>query len=176
MKKQHLTLLAFVLLIVIGILLIYFKTLPHIQTHTSGIGVLFVDQNNNRVLDANETLIAISADDYSKIFRKKPPLDRMLRGLINKKEFIALNNQDFKAMDTNKDLTIDPKDQHFYKIYFVKVKSYIKGAYISTKVEKVNYSDLVKIVLNKNEHEAHFKAGKKLKIRPSKETIPSVGL
>lgn len=151
---------------------------PKNNLQNSSAGILYLDKNNNGKLDLNETLIVISAYDYTKIFNRRPPLNRTLRAQIDKKAYVALNETDFKKLDTNKDSVINSKDSHFYKIYFVKVSSDIQGAYIFTEAKRVHYSDLEQIVLKpgKHEHEAIFQKGEKRTVRASKKSIPSVGL
>lgn len=64
--------------------------------------IMFVDQNNDGKLDEKETILAIKADDYKKIFNARPPLEQMLRRQINDEEYIALSDRDLKKMSDNK--------------------------------------------------------------------------
>lgn len=62
-----------------------------------------LENNREEVLLANiakeqETVLAIPADVYEKVFSMKPPVERMLRRQINNREFIALSVTEFKNL------------------------------------------------------------------------------
>jgi hypothetical protein len=63
--------------------------------------ILYVDTTNHSKREENEPIIVISADNYKHIFNKEVPLERMLRRQINKIEYIALTNNEFKQLNTN---------------------------------------------------------------------------
>lgn len=153
--------------------------------------LLYVDSDHDAKLDNNEPLVVMLEDDYSELFKRRAPLNRMLRGQIKKRTYVALTHDDFMKMDTNKDNKIDTKDHkidkkhHLYKIYFANLSGTVKGDFIATTAELVDYGTLKKIVLHNDdknikeeekEHEAHFEDGQKMKIKSSSKEMPHVGL
>ena len=48
--------------------------------------------------------LAVSADNYARIFKKKIPLNRMLRRQINHTEYIALKTNELKAIGNNTEI------------------------------------------------------------------------
>jgi hypothetical protein len=60
--------------------------------------VLFVDLNKNYQSAERRAIVTMSADDYARIFRNKPPLERMLRRQINNREFVALSTSEFSSL------------------------------------------------------------------------------
>ena len=88
--------------------------------------VLFVDKNNNNKFNLLESVVVISADNYQRIFKKPAPLNRMLRRQINKQEYIALNQQELKYFDSNKDGKITQQDKdslNVIRFVYAKVKN-----------------------------------------------------
>nr|MDQ2995186.1 murein L,D-transpeptidase catalytic domain family protein [Pseudomonadota bacterium] len=73
--------------------------------------ILFGDTNTVNKLDANVPVLAMSAENYQRIFKTLPPLVRMLRRQINNTEYIALNLKELRALDTNSDNLINEKDK-----------------------------------------------------------------
>lgn len=78
---------------------------------------LFIDNNKNKKFDAGEPLVVMAADDYRELFQRDAPLERMLRGQINGTEFIVLTQDDFYAMDTNRDRRLNTTDISPYHTY-----------------------------------------------------------
>jgi len=72
--------------------------------------ILYVDNNNNNKHELDEPILIMSADNYRRIFNKRPPLSRMLRRQINNTEYIALNENELSLLDTNIDKVINKQD------------------------------------------------------------------
>ncbi len=151
------------------------------------IKFLFVDTDNDDIFDADESLVVMSAADYVKVFKRKPPLERMLRSQVKDTEFIVLEQSDFDSMDTNGDAMITSADEGtaLYAVYFVRVEGHIDGALIATEAEMVDMGKLKGIVLHTNsipkeqfqtENETHFMNGGEVQIKSTKEKMPWVGL
>lgn len=152
------------------------------------IDILYVDLNDNNIVDEHELLVVMSADDYAKVFgltHKTLPLERMLRGQIDKKEYIALNHDDFVEMDRNNDgaLTIADGDS-LYKIDLAKVTGIVAGSYSSTQARKANVGKFKVIVLHlkkskefilEPDHTVHFQEGHSVVIKSTADH-PHVGL
>ncbi len=64
--------------------------------------IIYVDLNNNGTRDREEPVVVVKATDYQSSFNKKPPLKRMLRRQIQKKEYIALNVNELGRLYDNK--------------------------------------------------------------------------
>jgi len=145
------------------------------------IDILYIDENDNNLVDHNEVLLVMSAEDYKKVFKDKVPLERMLRGQIGKAEYIALNNHNIMQMDQNKDSTITISDgNQVYKIYYAKLSGTIRNSYIVTLAKKHNMGTFKVIVLHKHKkngphHTIHFQEGPTYKVRGA-AGHPHVGL
>jgi hypothetical protein len=64
-------------------------------------GILFVDLNKNNRREESEPILVVTADNYERMFRSRPPLERMLRRQINNKEYIALSESELKRITDN---------------------------------------------------------------------------
>lgn len=63
--------------------------------------VIFVDANGNNKLDDKEPILAITAEAYKREFKTDVPLNRMLRRQVNKTEYVALTDSEFKKIDSD---------------------------------------------------------------------------
>lgn len=105
-------------LVLLGYQLAYeSKSFPNIHTTLKKFLVLFVDENNNKVLDTGEPLVVMAADDYRELFQRDAPLERMLRSQIKGTEFIVLTQEDFDTLDTNRDRILTAADTSPYYAY-----------------------------------------------------------
>ena len=83
---------------------------------------LFVDIDDDGIHDESEFLVIVTVNDYKKTFKRKVPLNRMLRSQIKREEFIVLEHNDLLQLDKNKDSILSSADgRHLYLIYFAKV-------------------------------------------------------
>ncbi len=64
--------------------------------------IIYVDENNNQKRDREEAVVVVQADKYQATFNKVPPLKRMLRRQIEKKEYIVLNRDELNQINKNK--------------------------------------------------------------------------
>lgn len=60
--------------------------------------VLFANTSGHVKHADDNPIVAMSADNYERIFHSKAPLDRMLRRQINHVEYIALSNKEFQNL------------------------------------------------------------------------------
>ena len=101
--------------------------------------VLFADNNKNNKMDLDESVVVMQAENYHRIFNLQVPLNRMLRRQINKKEYIALNQEELISLDTNRDNIVNNQDRDGLKvIQFVKAVVKNKRGYWATEFHNAN--------------------------------------
>lgn len=105
-------------------------------------GILFVERNKNNKREESEPVMVMSADDYLEIFKHQVPLKRMLRCQIDKKEYVALSNDEFGI------LAEDAHNHELNKLYFVipEVKN-IRG-YYKTFMKFVNFGAIKNVMVH----------------------------
>ncbi len=101
--------------------------------------ILFADINKNDRREQNEPIVVISADRYEDIFQSKVPLTRMLRRQIEKQEYIALNNAEFKQ------ILNQPQDNRLNTVYFIIPEVKKLRGYWATEMKKVKLGNIKEI-------------------------------
>ncbi len=108
--------------------------------------VLFADLSKHKKID-DTPIVAMSADNYERIFQNKAPLERMLRRQIDKTEYIALSAQEFnniidpqKQDDLNAVCFIVPVVKMDRGYYGTEMKILNMGAITNVKPEGAHYT------------------------------------
>lgn len=60
--------------------------------------ILYVEKNGNDKREENEPILILSAEKYQKLFKRSPPLKRMIRRPVKHTEYIALNQTELKQL------------------------------------------------------------------------------
>lgn len=100
--------------------------------------ILYVEKNANGKREENEPIIILSADDYQNTFKKRVPLKRMIRRQVNKKEYIALNHDEFKTVIDTKPEYIYPNHEQYNKaiLFVIPEVKRVRG-YYATEMKEV---------------------------------------
>ncbi len=111
--------------------------------------VFFADKNNNKKREESEPILVMSTENYQRIFKTQVPLKRMLRRQINDTEYIALDNEELKSLDSNHDNVINNSDIYgLSNVEFViPLVINIKG-YYATQFKFVNLGKIQELKLN----------------------------
>lgn len=97
--------------------------------------ILFIDKNHNNQRDEYEPILAVSAENYQKIFAKSPPLTRMLRRQIEGMEYIALTQAEFNKM-SSRSYSVD--DHDLSKVYLIVPNiQMVHGGYYETQMKVI---------------------------------------
>ena len=111
--------------------------------------ILFADINRNNRREENEPIVVMAADNYEQIYHTKSPLERMLRRQINKVEYIALSDSEFKSLVTNNNKILN-NTVGLNAIYFViPVIKMVRG-YYETQMQIVNIGKIKDVSLDTN--------------------------
>lgn len=122
--------------------------MPNTQAKDNRGSILFVDKNNNNKREEYEPILVITVENYKRLFNGTVPLKRMLRRQLNNTEYIALNNTELKAMDTNRDKIINHEDKDgLYALDFVIAVVIKRRGYYATEFRSVNLGNLKEIQL-----------------------------
>jgi len=111
--------------------------------------ILFVEKNNNNTREEHEPIIVMSADNYIHTFKTSAPLKRMLRRQIDKKEYIALNSNEFKDILNVSPDNLQLKKTSLKDIFFVipHVKRH-RGRYLGTIMKIISLGQIKKVTVN----------------------------
>lgn len=135
--------------------------------------VLFVNISSKKN-QTDKAILAVSADNYARIFKKKIPLNRMLRRQINHTEYIALKTNELKAIGNNTEII---------KFIIPEVKK-LRG-YYATEMKIVPLGEIKTIQFNPSDSEVEaqgisimiqFKDRPPIKIKENKRFIRWLGL
>jgi hypothetical protein len=72
--------------------------------------ILYGDINKTNNLDANVPVMCMPVPNYQRLFKKPPPLSRMLRKQLYHTEYITLNLEELRQLDTNQGKHINIQD------------------------------------------------------------------
>ena len=123
------------------------KMTPDVQENEQRDDVLFANVSLFKKRAESEPIVVMPADSYQRIFHSKAPLERMLRRQINKMEYIALSNHEFKNFATSTDKTQSMKDG-LNEVYFaIPVVKMLKG-YYETQMQIVNLGKIKEVNFN----------------------------
>lgn len=121
--------------------------IPTQNTEKPRENVLFAN-NTNKVKHADDNpIIAMSADNYERIFHSKAPLERMLRRQINNAEYIALSDTEFQNIVERSNAQ---DNEGLNAVYFVvPVIKMIRG-YYETQMQIVDMGRIKQVQPNTN--------------------------
>lgn len=129
--------------------------------------ILYVAKNNNRLREENEPIIAMSADDYQRLFHRAVPLTRMLRRPINDAHYIALNGEEFAAAidsATAKDAT--NRSAYKDKIKFIIPVIKRSRGYYATEMRMLNLGTIETLRSHDNAKNDHAEYTLRIKNKP----------
>lgn len=104
--------------------------------------VLFVNQSPKIKNADSEPIVAMTADNYERIFHTKAPLGRMLRRQINNTEYIALSNTEFR------DLVSSGNRDDLNAVKFVIAVVKMQRGYYATEMQVVDLGKIKDVRLN----------------------------
>ncbi len=130
--------------------------------------ILFADLNNNNKRERHEPIIAMQVDQYELATDKKAPLKRMLRRQIDKTEYIALSNAEFKQLALENRLD---------KVHFIKPEVKRIRGYYATEMKIVEMGNIKSTQLNGSKHTVYFKnSSRSVNLKASNRFIRWLGL
>lgn len=111
--------------------------------------ILYGDINKKNKLDSNVPVLTMSAENYRRIFKSPPPLSRMLRKQINRNEYIALNLNELRQLDTNNDKLINAHDKDGIAVIEFFLPQLVKiGGHYRTEFKSSNLGTAIEINLS----------------------------
>ena len=140
--------------------------------------VLFAYLNKKNKHEENEAVVAMPADEYTRVFNTKVPLNRMLRRQINNMEYIALSNNEFKKIATL------GKDNLSVVNFVVPVIHMVRG-YYATEMKIVSMGAIKDVGFNTsssktmdqvNSYTVHFDSNATLGVKSTSQFIRWLGL
>ncbi|STX27863.1 Uncharacterised protein [Legionella beliardensis] len=147
--------------------------------------IIFADLNKNNRREENEPILAISADNYERLFQTKAPLARMLRRQINHTEYVALNETEFKSLLTTNSVLFNTNKEDLNAVYFVIPEVKMRRGYYATEMKiivlgKTKDVRLDSSALRSNEdaksYHIYFDANSFISLKSSKQFIRWLGL
>jgi hypothetical protein len=110
--------------------------------------VLYGDISKTNNLDANVPVMCMSAENYQRLFKKPPPLSRMLRKQIYHSEYIALNLEELRQLDINQDKHINIQDDEGIAVLEFFLPELIKkGGHYNTEFKSANLGPVIEMDL-----------------------------
>lgn len=148
--------------------------------------VLLGGVNKSFHSESNEAIVAMKADNYEQLFHVKPPLGRMLRRQIDKTEYIALSNIEFKQMFIDKmpEFKLDDKEA-LNSVYFITPVIKMVRGYYETQMKIINLGTIKEVRMNADSSPkkgqtgsftVYFEDKPALSLRPTDRFIRWVGL
>ena len=126
--------------------------------------VLFANAKIKRA--ETDPVVVISANDYTQIFQKTPPLNRMLRRQIDHLEYIALSSDELKILG----------NQNLQAIHFVVPNIKMVRGYYITEMLMVNLGTIKNIEIKAPSYTVYFNEKPPLSLRTSNQFIRWLGL
>ncbi|CDZ79006.1 hypothetical protein BN59_03321 [Legionella massiliensis] len=125
----------------------------------------------------SEPVVAMTADDYIRIFHNSAPLGRMLRRQINNIEYIALSNTEFENIIANNN-----KDEINAINFVIPVITMVRG-YYETQMHLVDFGRIKEIKVNSESsnkdsrsYTVNFESKPSVTLRTTNQFIRWVGL
>lgn len=137
--------------------------------------VLFIDNHKDKKRAYNQGVLALSADDYLKLFNNPAPLNRMLRQQIDKHEYIALSDKEFEALSKRDD--VDEAMKHM--VFVVPDVIIYNGRYLRTEMRILTLGEVkaIKADAEQQSFQVSFdKNNTPTKLKSTNEFIRWVGL
>lgn len=94
--------------------------------------ILFADLKGDNKHTESDPVLTIPADLYQQIYKKKAPLERMLRRQINNTEYVALSEAELKSMDPTQ----------LRQVSFVVPNVKMVRGYYATEMQVVNFGEM----------------------------------
>jgi len=114
------------------------KSVSPTPERTPENAILFADLNKNDSREKSEPIVVMSASGYQKTFHTGAPLTRMLRRQIDKKEYVALSNQEFTTLlEKNPDVFKTENKNAGNAAYFVIPEVKMRGRYYIGTIMKI---------------------------------------
>jgi len=129
--------------------------------------IIFADVNKNKKYEKNEPVVVMEAGHYKRVVNEKIPLNRMLRRQIQGKEYIALNNDEFKNLSSE-------QITNSTRLVIPIVKK--KRGYFATEIQFVNYGKAKKVSLNGRSHYISYEKKPSVNLILSDRFVRWVGL
>ena len=133
-------------------------------------------------LHQNDAIVVISADQYINIFKKTPPLKRMLRRQINTAEYIALSDMEIEELITSASLTNTRAPILDLIQFVIPVIRNSRGYYLTEMHilphEKIKNIGIVHDLTNhnKNKYNIYFESGSPIRLSTTNQFIRWLGL
>lgn len=138
--------------------------------------ILYGDINKSNNLDSNVPVMSISAENYERLFKKSPPLSRMLRKQIYHTEYIVLNLEELRQLDTNHDKHINIQDgEAIALLEFFLPELIKKGSRYNTEFKSANLGPVIDIDLNE-ENPVVITAKSRVTFKSTNQFIRWIGL
>jgi hypothetical protein len=133
-------------------------------------------------LNKNDAIVVISANQYIEIFKKTPPLKRMLRRRINADEYIALSDIEIEKLILNSSLE-NTRAPILDLIQFVMPVIRNSRGYYLTEMHILPHEKIKNIVIdkdltnhNKNKYNIYFESGTLIRLSITNQFIRWLGL
>lgn len=137
----------------------FIMTKPLLEDQAIREPIIFADLNKNNRRDELDPVISVSADNYSRIFQRTPPLERMLRRQINNQEFIALSDGEFKQLITQSNLPVPLAANSLDEVFLVSAEVKNDRGYYKTEMKILPLGKLQQVVAtNSSTQESTFNA------------------
>lgn len=120
----------------------------------------------------DEPILAVSADDYVRLFHNKAPLERMLRRQIDNQEYIALSNTEFEAMAATNNI------EDLNAINFIGAAIKMDRGYYKTEMHILNLGKIKDLRFNlaAKAYTVDFEQGNSVQLHSTNEFIRWLGL
>lgn len=117
---------------------------PFVKLDNKREEVLFVRNSKN---SNSETILAIPASVYARVFVKQPPVERMLRRQIEKREYIAISKNEYLALAKHPENLLQ---EILNEIQFVTPEIVMERGYYKTKMKITNLGKILALRTNAN--------------------------
>lgn len=116
--------------------------------------VLFADLNQNNKRDESEPVVAISADDYQRLFHSVT-LSRMLRRQMLNKEYIALSASEFKTIAA-KSHSVERSDDQLNLVYLIRPTIKQDHGYYITEMVETPLGKIKEVLITEENQRSHY--------------------
>jgi hypothetical protein len=128
------------------------------------------DDLREEVLFAQDSVLAMTADNYEKFLHKKAPLERMLRRQIESIEYIAVSSSELKNLATN--------TEFLNALYLIKPVLLMRRGYYITQMQIQNMGRIIQITAQNKlgEFNVNFEKNNSVKLKTNNHFIRWLGL
>ncbi|MFC3909827.1 murein L,D-transpeptidase catalytic domain family protein [Legionella dresdenensis] len=114
--------------------------------------IVFTDMNKNSRREENESIIVMAADNYEQAFKRRAPLERMLRRQINHSEYIALSTVELEHL-------VSANNDSLRDLHFVIPVIKLNRGYYETEMHFVPLGKIKEVRLNQPSSASENKPG-----------------